>query len=228
MPRFLCTVSNVSNQTLFQAGQVYELVANPNEDFFQVFNDDIKREILGGFQRDLDGTLYLPGGGWDDLTYPATGINPPGATSDPSRSTVDGLLEFSASATNIIAGVSHLPHRKAFGTKVNPHIHWYPATTAEGDVVWRFEYKVCPVGEAIPADYTVIDKTQATPKSLTHMLSPFGPIDVQDNDLGVILMWKLSRLGADEADTYEDVARLIEFDIHFWQDSIGSGTEHSK
>ena len=61
MPRYLCTVDNVTNQVLFRAGQVYELLANPNAAFFQAFNDDVKREILGGFQRDLDGTLYLPG-----------------------------------------------------------------------------------------------------------------------------------------------------------------------
>ena len=228
MPRYLCTVSNVTNQVLFQAGQVYDLLANPNESYFTVFTDDIKREILGGFQRDLDGTLYLPGGDWDDLTYPATGINPPGAASDPTRSTADGLLEFSASATNIIAGVSHLPHRKAFNTKINPHIHWYPATTASGNVVWRFEYKVFPVGGALPADYTTIDRTIAAPGALTHTLSPFGPIDVADSTLGVVLLWKLSRLGADAVDTYGAVVRLLEFDIHFFQDSIGSGTEWAK
>lgn len=228
MPRFLCTASNVTNQVLFQAGQVYDLPVNPNTDFFQVFNDDIKREILGGFQRDLDGTLYLPGGGWDDLTYPATGINPPGAASDPSRSTADGLLDFSATATNIIAGVSHLPHRKAFNTKINPHLHWYPATTASGNVVWRYEYKVCPVGGAIPVDYTIINLTVAAPGALTHQLTPFGLIDVQDSSLGVILLWRVSRIGGDAADTYPGLARLIEFDIHFWQDSIGSGTEWSK
>jgi hypothetical protein len=35
-------------------------------------------------------------------------------------------------------------------------------------------------------------------------------------------------MGADAADTYGAVARLMEFDIHFWQDSIGSGQEYSK
>ena len=228
MPRFLCTVSNVTGSVRYEAGQVYELAANPNTDFFVTFADDIKRAILGGFQRDLDGTIYLPGGGWDDLTFPVAGLNPIGAASDPSRSNVDGLLDFSASATNLIAGEAHLPHRKQLGTLIYPHIHWYPATTATGNVVWRFEYKLCPVGGAVPANYTVINLTVAAPGALNHMLTTFGPVDPQDSGLGMIILWRLSRMGAEAADTYPGLARLMEFDIHFWQDSIGSGQEYSK
>lgn len=228
MPRFLCTVSNTSNQTLFQAGQVYELISNPNEAFFVLYADDIKREILGGFQRDLDGTLYLPTGGWDDLTYPVTALNPLGAASDPTRSNVDGLLEFSATATNLIAGVAHMPHRKAIGTKIRPHIHWYPATTSAGNVVWKLEYKLCGPSEDIPAAYTEQTITVAAPGAVRHVLSAFTAFDPQENDLGLVMLWRLSRLGGDVADTYGGVARLMEFDIHFWQDSIGSGQEYSK
>ena len=228
MPRFLCTTSCVISQSYYKQGDVYELPSNPNVAYFTSFGDDIKREILGGFQRDLDGTLYLPGGGWDDMTFPVAGLNPLGAASDPARSNVDGLLEFSATATNIIAGEAHIPHRKAFSTPIFPHIHWYPATTAAGNVVWKFEYKICPVGAAIPADYTAISVTAAAPGAVQHTISTFGPVDLQDTALGIVLLWKLSRMGADAADTYGAVARLMEFDIHFWQDSIGSGQEYSK
>ena len=228
MARFLCTVSNVSGGFRYQAGQVYEAASNPDEDFFTAFGDDIKEQILGGFQRDQDGTLYLPGGGWDDLTFPATGINPPGETSDPTRSKTDGLLEFDEDAVNMIAGVVHLPHRRAFATKVHPHIHWYPADDTAGDVVWKFEYKICPLGAAIPTSYTEDSVTVAAPEAVEHVITNFAAFDPGDTTLGTILLWKLSRLGDDEDDTYDAVARLMEFDIHFWQDSIGSGKENSK
>lgn len=228
MARFLCNVSCVISGAHFKQGGIYEAASNPNTDFFSTYSDDVLTDLGGGFQRDLDGTLYLPGGGWDDLTFPATGINPPGAASDPARSTADAMLEFSASATNILAGVAHLPHRKKFGTKIYPHIHWYPATDAAGDVYWRFEYKLVPVGNAIPANYTTINKTVATPEAVAHVITSFGGIAPGDTDLGTVLLWKLSRMGAEETDTYDAVARLMEFDIHFWQDSIGSGQEYSK
>ena len=47
---------------------------------------------------------------WDDLTFPAAGLNPPGAASDPDRDTTFGYLLFAASGTEIITGAVQLPH----------------------------------------------------------------------------------------------------------------------
>ena len=74
----------------------------------------------------------------------------------------------------------------------------------------------------------MIDGTDAAPGAVQHTITTFGPIDAQDTGLRLVLMWELSRMGADAADTYGAMARLMEFDIHFWQDSIGSGQEYSK
>lgn len=228
MPRFICTKDNITGGVYYSSGSVIEAAVNPNTSFFASYGDDVLRSISGGFQRDLDGTLYLPSGGWDDLTYPASGINPLGAASDPGVSATDGLLEFSASAVNIIAGVAHLPHRRQMGTFVVPHVHWHPADATAGNVVWLFEYKVSLIDENVPASYTTETVVAAAPGAQRHILTSFSKVAVPDTDLGTVILWRLSRLGNNAGDTYANVARMIEFDLHFWQDSVGSGTEYSK
>ena len=60
----------------------------------------------------LDTYLYA----WEDLKFPSQGINPPGAASDPTRSTATGLLRFSGVNDNVIAGLAQMPHAWAPGT----------------------------------------------------------------------------------------------------------------
>jgi hypothetical protein len=40
-----------------------------------------------------------------------------------------------------------------------------------------------------------------------------------------MMHWKLSRIGGDGTDTYTADARLLEFDIHYEVDSMGSSEE---
>jgi len=49
------------------------------------------------------GKILLTNTCWDDLRFPASGINPPGPENAPTRDETDGRLHFSASATNILA-----------------------------------------------------------------------------------------------------------------------------
>lgn len=51
---------------------------------------------------------------WEDLRFPAAGINPPGAVADPTRDTTDGRLVFSASADNIMAIQAQMPQIVGF------------------------------------------------------------------------------------------------------------------
>ena len=60
---------------------------------------------------------------WDDLRFPANAINPPGAAADPIRNTSTGMLEFSGSADNVIAGIAQMPHAWRAGTSIRPHLH---------------------------------------------------------------------------------------------------------
>jgi hypothetical protein len=138
------------------------------------------------------------------------------------------MLNFSATAINTIAGGALMPHSRAVGTTIEPHIHWADTSTGTGDVVWRFEYTVASVGNAFPA-YTAIDVTAAASGVVGQpQVATFGEITLADDKLGSMLKWKLSRLGNDVADTYAAVAKLLEFDIHVQIDSFGSEEVYSK
>ena len=185
-------------------------------------------ENITRFNQIGGGSVRLRRATWDDMKYPASGINPPGAASDPTRDTEDGTFVFSASATNIIAGGALMPHSRKIGTIIEPHIHWSPTTTGAGNVVWRFEYTVASVGNVFPA-YTVVDVVAAAGGvAEKHSVLSFGSLTMADDALGSMLKWKLSRLGADAADTYADTARLLEFDIHIQIDGFGSEAMYSK
>jgi hypothetical protein len=169
---------------------------------------------------------------WDDLRFPAQGINPPGAVSDPAVNASTGLLEFSKSATNTIAGVAQMPHSWKAGTSLEPHIHWFGFTAPGGstDVRWQLEYEVVEINGAWDgATYSNTLAVTAAVTEDTHLYTELGEISMAGiSSVSCMIFWKLSRLGGDPADDYDDVATLGEFDIHYQVDSLGSDQEASK
>lgn len=164
---------------------------------------------------------YTPFGYWDDLKFPASGINLPGAASDPTRSSTTGLLVFSKSATNTIAGVAQLPHQVVDGSGLRFHVHARsiddPAGT--GDTVWQLKYKLCPVNGYWPAAFTTASNITLTLGDhvgglAKHDIKGWAEIDwPAARDSGMI-EWQISRLGGDGSDTYDDECELLEVDIH--------------
>lgn len=174
---------------------------------------------------------------WDDARAPATTINPPGQASDPDREAATGLLLFAAGGTELIYLALQLSHGWAEGTNVKPHVHWTKTTSAGGDVLWRCEYDIAGPGDTFAGSWTLLaDQTSTvsgTPDNDTaweHLISTFGELDMSafSGDTSVQLLFKISRIGGDAADTYGADARLIEFDVHFQRDSYGSNEEFDK
>lgn len=169
---------------------------------------------------------------WEDLRFPAQGINPPGAASDPSRNTTDGLLEFSDSADNIVAGAAQMPHGWISESTISPHIHVASAdatdpTSPNDKTRWTFDYKICDVGSAVPASYTTLTADDTMDAHVgsepVHQLISLGTIAMTGFQDSCCILWKLTRKGSDGTnDTYPDVIRLIEFDIHYRVGTLGS------
>lgn len=61
---------------------------------------------------------------WDDLRFPAQGINPAGAANAPTIDDVltsfPGTLLFAGNAENVIVGIAQMPHAWAKGTSIRP------------------------------------------------------------------------------------------------------------
>ena len=183
---------------------------------------------LPGAEFDGDGNFRLTNTVWDDLRFPAVGIDPPGAVSDPSRDTTDGRLVFSASAVNTIAIQAQLPHAWKEGSAIRPHLHWSAEDANAGNVVWEMKYKIASVGEAFPALWTTLTVTDAADGADIHQIVGFAEIAMTGKTLSAMMLILISRLGNAVADTYAGTAKLNEFDIHYEIDSLGSDDEFIK
>lgn len=170
-------------------------------------------------------------GGWDDLRFPAQGINPAGAVDAPTVDTTltdyPGTLLFSGAADNVIAGVAQLPHAWQAGTAVRPHLHWSKPVGSASAADWVFYYRILgSPGDAHgalvgPVAGTLVAGTPALANSM--LLTSFGEITLSGQKESTCLAWQVRRLGNTDADN--GTARLFEFDIHYQTDKSGTVSE---
>ncbi|KKL95876.1 hypothetical protein LCGC14_1850140, partial [marine sediment metagenome] len=148
--------------------------------------------------------------------------------SDPDRDTGDGTFLFDNGSTEILMGIAQMPHSWKLESNINPHIHWCPTNTDTGDVRWRFEYDIAKVNGTFAGAYTSIDVDDAGDGTAEkHQRAYFAAVSMTGYDtISAIIKWKISRIGG--SDTYNADARLLEFDIHYEMDTIGSREELSK
>jgi len=170
---------------------------------------------------------------WDDLRFPAQGIDPTGGTSDADRDKVDstyiGTLLFDSTSAQLIAGIAQMPHSWKEGSVIRPHIHWMPTDANTGNVVWKFSYVLANVNGVFQDSYLELTVTDAADGNANkHQITGFGEIDMTEYKLSTIMLWRITRLAANESDTYGADARLLEFDIHYQIDALGSGQEYLK
>jgi hypothetical protein len=177
----------------------------------------------------IDAPLHTDG--WEDLRFPAQGINPAGATDAPTVDTTltgyPGTLLFSGSQENVIAGIAQLPHAWKRGSAIHPHIHWSKPVGSASAATWVLYYRLLGfAGEVhgalvgpIAATATIGDPTTAN----SMMITAFGEIDLTGQKESTCLAWQLRRLGNSDADN--GTARLFEFDIHYQTDKAGTVEE---
>lgn len=168
---------------------------------------------------------------WDDLRFPAQGINPAGAVDAPSVDTTltsfPGTFLFSGSAENVIAGIAQMPHAWAKGTPIRPHIHWSKTTGSASAVSWVFYYRHLGFAGDTPSAWVgpIAGTLAVGNQTVTnnHCITTFGEIDMTGKQESACLAWQIRRLGNTDADNA--TARLYEFDIHFQSDKFGTVDE---
>lgn len=169
--------------------------------------------------------------GWDDIKFPTQGINPPGAAADPTRSTTTGLLEFSGSIDNVICGLAQMPHSWKRGSAVKPHLHLRFPTSVAANSRWKLEYDKADNSTNFANTYgTYTDGgtiTVANPQNvMDEVLAGFSPILMDGLKESAVIAWRISRLASsDGLDTDTSTIVLLEFDIHFETEKIGTKTE---
>jgi hypothetical protein len=184
-------------------------------------------EVYNGTDWQVVSLLDKDAENWEDLRFPSQSIDPVGSTAPASRDNNDGTITFSASATNIIAGVAQMPHNWLRGSAIRPHIHWCPTTTGSGNVYWRFEYEIVNFGDAFTGYTTVNTLDAADGTSEKHQIHNLYSTEIAMTNFkeSSIMKWRISRIGGDGTDTYAAVARLLEFDIHYRVGKPGTESE---
>lgn len=172
---------------------------------------------------------------WDDMRFPANGLNPPGPTGAPLRNTTYGWQEFSATATNLVVAFVQFPHAWAEGTVITPHVHWMKTTNGSGTVQWELEWWHVPIGGVLTSlstlntDGAVVAGTPDNDTQYEHLISTFGDVDTTGWEISDMLICHIKRIGGDVTyDDYAAPAALLEFDIHYQRDSRGSVNRFNK
>lgn len=158
---------------------------------------------------------------WEDLRFPAQGINPIGLPS-PATLSPQGVLEFDGSVDNAIAGFAQMPHSWLEGSDIHPHIHLLvPASNPGKNSRWSFEYSRANIGSAFDAAYGSYNApetiTIANPADVDlHFVQAFSEISMAGMGPSAGIMWKISRLAnSDGIDDDTGTWVLLEFDFHY-------------
>lgn len=177
--------------------------------------------------------ILTPGYFWEDLQFPATAINPPGAASDPDWDSSNGGWLFDAGSTEVLYLIAQMSHTWVEGTDLEPHVHWEKSTSAAGNVRWQLRYEWARI-DAVRTAITTINATalstpQTDPNTADHhLITSLGTISGTDSQISDMLVMRIERTGAHGDDTYGADARLLEFDIHYQRDFLGSYREYIK
>lgn len=201
---------------------------------------DVLRFLREELQR-IEAFTHAPrtDGAWEDLRFPATGIDVPGPSASPSWDPAYFGLSFAHNATNDIQCIAQLPHSWREGTNIRPHIHWEPGPgfTAGRVVTWLMIYRWRNNGEAQGALTTLTASvTLSISSTLCLHITSFGTpistggreIDGTNKDISSILDIQIARVASAAGTTATAVAILKEFDIHYLTDSFGSDKEYVK
>jgi hypothetical protein len=176
--------------------------------------------------------------GWDDLRVPLTATKL-GGSKDPTFAKVldngDGsqgvfAYQFAHNQEKEVYFTLQLPHSWKLGSKIYPHVHWFPMTTATGVVCFGLEYTWQVKGAAFGNTNIIYgEKTIATPSQFVHQYE-----DIDDGidgagitEMSSMLMCRVFRDVSVDGNLAAAVA-LMEIDFHIESDTVGSKEIFSK
>lgn len=185
----------------------------------------------------LNGNFRLYDTVWDDIRITPSAFDFAG-TSDPVNvaTTIGGrayrLFEF---ATNDEAYATvQMPHGYKRGSILRPHLHWTPGTRGNEEagktVAWRADISHAKLNAAFSA-FSTVTLTTTLPADAVDGLHLIGPSAdyVVPEDFGEsgMLLIRLYRTTGDSwvGSTTGNLPLLLEFDIHYQSDKMGSDDE---
>jgi len=177
-------------------------------------------------------TLLLNQVVWEDLRMPVNVVRVP-TTAPPGWDAFKTGLEilwFDPDTDNQVYFATQLPHAYKEGTNIVFHTHWTPAANGNlNEVVnWGLEYSWANTGDDFPGTTTIYANahipTDATLVADRHYRTDFAEISGAGKEISSILMGRFFRDadGSGGTDDYGDNAGLLEIDIHYQLNTLGS------
>lgn len=187
-------------------------------------NLDVELGDTGAIELTGDATV------WDDLRAPAYALKG-GGVKDPgfaqikdngAGSTGVFTFVFDAAAEEELFFAFQMPHSYKEGTDVTFHVHFAPTDGGAGTVRWGLEYTWVNQ-EAVMANTVLAYKDEAVAANDDkHIRSDFVALDGTGKTISSMLMCRVFRDAAHANDTYGADAALLEVDIHYQRDTMGS------
>lgn len=185
---------------------------------------------------EADGTIEFNGDAtvWDDYTTPITRAAFGGAANDP---TLTKLFDDGAGSVGVWAFVfgngdevlvtAQIPHKWKVASTIYPHIHFMCTSDVSptDNFGINFEYTWADIGEDFAANSTLVNTDIETGVNTDNMhqianVTPAG-ISGTGHTLSSVLLCRIERTAA-ASDDYADGVAILEFDIHYEIDTIGS------
>ena len=185
-----------------------------------MFNPAFKSDVLND-------VVMMNDNNWDDLHFPVNAIKV-GAANPPSEQAYKGslVLSFPSNANKIVYVVVLLPHTWDEGTALFPHLHWtIPVSGAGGgaeNVKFDLTHSWANVGEAFPGETTISftrDIQDVTGDD--HLTDEWASISATGKKAGTLILISIER-DVSVANDYASDTYLLEFDIHFKKDRLGT------
>lgn len=185
---------------------------------------------------EADGTIHLVGTAtvFDDLRVSINATKSPAVNAPTWTAYKSGeILAFADEAVNeeYVTFTVQMPHGWKEGSDITPHVHWVPSTDDAADlyVKWGLTYSWANINDDFPAESTVYGTSEAINNEADkHVMTNMTAISGTGKTISSMLICKLFRNSSDAADTYDHDAYLLEFDIHYEIDTMGSRTISAK
>jgi hypothetical protein len=182
---------------------------------------------------EIDGTLVMEGDAivFDDLQV---NLQPTASLSAPSISTKYGsrLYTFSDEPVNedSLPFVAQMPHSWKLGTTIHPHVHFVGEDTTACNYKWNVDYRWTNINVGIGTTSTTATVVIANSGTADlHNYAELTDMDGTGKGLSSIISGTLYRNSTNAADTCDGkVAYLLQFDLHYEADTLGSRGEVSK
>jgi hypothetical protein len=177
---------------------------------------------------------------WDDVRITPGAFTFPGS-SDPTLSDwqPDGtgatFKVWKFQKGNEVFATAQMPHSYKLGTDLHFHIHWSPCDRGDdegtADVAWMIDYSIANVHGNFPSSSTADLTTTCAGVDDRHELTPYIAIDGSGLLISNIIFMRIYRSATGDTWVGTQTAQspaLLEVDIHYELDTVGSRTRDAK